>query len=211
MSSTLRLLRAVPAALLLVASAAHAQPHGGFAPAHGGFAAPHAGMERHEAHEVYRTPHWTLDQRFHHDHFYPAAGYVIGALPDGHMALRFGGGRFFYHAGVWYQPRGLGYVVVQPPVGIVAPMLPPAYTTVYAGGLPYYYANGTYYAASAQGYAVVEPPADPSALAPQAAATPPQPATWSYCESAKRYYPYVTECPEGWRAVPATPPNTAQP
>ncbi len=24
---------------------------------------------------------------------------------------------------------------------------------------------------------------------------------WYYCESAGQYYPYVTECPEGWQAV----------
>ena len=209
MSSTLSLLRKgfrfVPMALFLIGPSAHAEPHGGFA------GAPHAVMERHEFHEPYRTPHWTFDDRFHHDHFYPAAGYAISALPDGNIDVSFGAGRFFYQAGVWYQPSGAGYVVVQPPVGIVAPMLPPAYTTVYVAGLPYYYANGTYYVATAEGYAVAQPPADPTALAPQAAAVPPPPGTWSYCGSAKSYYPYVSECPEGWRAVPATPPNTTQP
>jgi hypothetical protein len=183
-------LRLVAIALFLVGPSAHAQ--------------------RHEFHEPYRTPHWTFDDRFHHDHFYPAAGYVIGALPDGHIDVRFGARRFFYQAGVWYQPSGAGYVVVQPPVGIVAPVLPPAYTTVNVAGAPYYYANSTYYVATAGGYAVAQPPADPSALAPQATGVPPAPATWSYCESAKRYYPYVTECPEGWRSVPATPPNITQ-
>jgi len=35
---------------------------------------------------------------------------------------------------------------------------------------------------------------------------PAQPAnTWYYCDAAKSYYPYVSECPGGWRAVPATP------
>jgi len=188
-------------ALSLTGSAAHAEPHGGF----GG---RHEGMERHEFHEPYHTEHWTFDDRFHHDHFYPALGYAIAALPDGNIGIGFGPDRFFYQAGVWYRPSGAGYVVVQPPVGIVAPMLPPAYATVNVAGIPYYYANGTYYVATAGGYAVAPPPANPTALAPQAAATPPQPATWSYCDSAKRYYPYVTECPEGWRAVPATPPNT---
>ena len=28
-----------------------------------------------------------------------------------------------------------------------------------------------------------------------------------HCESAKAYYPYVGECKEGWRPVPATPPG----
>jgi hypothetical protein len=36
---------------------------------------------------------------------------------------------------------------------------------------------------------------------------PPPPAYasgyWHYCESAGAYYPYVADCPEGWRLVPA--------
>jgi hypothetical protein len=28
---------------------------------------------------------------------------------------------------------------------------------------------------------------------------------WNYCASSGAYYPYVEYCPEGWRAVPATP------
>jgi len=34
---------------------------------------------------------------------------------------------------------------------------------------------------------------------------PPTPTNWYYCQSAQNYYPYVTACPEGWRAVPAKP------
>jgi hypothetical protein len=43
------------------------------------------------------------------------------------------------------------------------------------------------------------PPAQPQALPP----------TWYYCDRPPGYYPYVAECPSGWRAVPATPPPTA--
>ena len=210
MSSTPSLLRKrlflIPMALSLIGTAAHAEPHGDFGHA------PHAVMERHDFHEPYRTPHWTFDDRFHHDHFYPALGYGIATLPYGNIGIGFGPDRFFYQAGVWYQPSGAGYVVVQPPVGIVAPALPPAYATVSVAGVPYYYANGTYYVAAPGGYAVAQPPADPVALAPQAgAAAPPPTGSWSYCESAKSYYPYVSQCPEGWRIVPATPPRTTQP
>ena len=46
--------------------------------------------------------------------------------------------------------------------------------------------------------------------APQAAAPAPapaqQPAYWYYCRSAKAYYPYVKNCPEGWQAVQPQPP-----
>lgn len=31
--------------------------------------------------------------------------------------------------------------------------------------------------------------------------------SWYYCQSAQGYYPYVALCPEGWQAVPATPPG----
>jgi hypothetical protein len=48
------------------------------------------------------------------------------------------------------------------------------------------------------------PPPGPQAAASQGA---PQAANWYYCDSTKTYYPYVTECKEGWRQVPATPPQ----
>ena len=35
---------------------------------------------------------------------------------------------------------------------------------------------------------------------------PLQPGYWYYCESARGYYPYVKECPGGWKAVPPAPP-----
>jgi hypothetical protein len=33
----------------------------------------------------------------------------------------------------------------------------------------------------------------------------PSAGVWNYCASSGNYYPYVEYCPEGWRAVPATP------
>lgn len=32
---------------------------------------------------------------------------------------------------------------------------------------------------------------------------------WYYCESAKTYYPYISQCPEAWKKVPAAPPSPA--
>ncbi len=32
-----------------------------------------------------------------------------------------------------------------------------------------------------------------------------QTGTWYYCPESKTYYPYVKECPGGWREVPAQP------
>jgi hypothetical protein len=30
---------------------------------------------------------------------------------------------------------------------------------------------------------------------------------WYYCETSRGYYPYVKECPSGWKAVSPTPPS----
>jgi hypothetical protein len=158
-------------------------------------------------HEGYRTPHLVYDARFHHNHYYPAPGYAVATLPPGHVVVNYRTGRFFFHSGVWYQQVGANYVVVRPPRGVVVPVLPPAYTTVWIGAVPYYYANDIYYVAAPGGYAVAEPPAE-AAGAPQAqAAAPGAAGNWYYCESAKAYYPYVAQCAEGWRTVPATPPR----
>ncbi len=176
----------------------------------------------HAQHDRYRSPHWVLDDRYHHNHYYPAPGYAVRALPAGYLAVNHRGARFFYHAGVWFQAAGPGFVVVRPPVGVLVPVLPPAYATVWIGSAPYYYANDVYYTAAPGGYAVAAPPAEPGAVAqapppsPAAQAPPPSPAapapggaasgTWYYCESAKAYYPYVADCKEGWHPVPAVPP-----
>ncbi len=49
------------------------------------------------------------------------------------------------------------------------------------------------------------PPYSYDAAPPQSA--PPVEQSWYYCDSPKGYYPYVRSCPDGWRAVPATPPG----
>jgi hypothetical protein len=41
----------------------------------------------------------------------------------------------------------------------------------------------------------------PSVVGPPAA----PPTFWYYCEHPKGYYPYVSQCPSGWRAVSPTP------
>jgi Family of unknown function (DUF6515) len=132
---------------------------------------------RHEP-EFARAPQMHLDQRYHHDHYYPPRGYVMPALPGGSISVAFGGGHYFFHGGVWFRPAGSRFVVVVPPVGVVVPLLPPAYVTLWIGGAPYYYANGVYYAAApGLGYTVVAPPpgaesAQPAPAAPVAKAAP---------------------------------------
>jgi hypothetical protein len=155
----------------------------------------------------YSTPHWVFDNRYHHDHYYPSVGYRVNALPPGNITINFRGGAFWFRSGVWYRHVGPHYVVVRPPIGIIVPVLPPAYSLVYFGAVPYYYADDIYYVQQPTGYEVVAPPPD-QAPQPPAAGAPPAAAsgTWYYCESAKGYYPYVNQCPEGWKSVPATPP-----
>jgi hypothetical protein len=41
---------------------------------------------------------------------------------------------------------------------------------------------------------------------PPVVAQPPSPSYWYYCEDFQAYYPYVQECPGGWRPVTPTPP-----
>jgi hypothetical protein len=52
---------------------------------------------------------------------------------------------------------------------------------------------------------VVNPPQSQ----PDVPAVPPPAQSWYYCEASKSYYPYVSNCPAGWKTVPATPAGTA--
>jgi hypothetical protein len=118
----------------------------------------------------------SFDARYHHNHYYPARGYISGVLPIGAVSIGFGGGNYFFQSGVWWRPYGGGrYVVVTPPYGIYAPVLPPDYVTLSIAGAPYYYADGVYYSqVVGQGYQVVAPP--PGADVAQPVTPPPQPA-----------------------------------
>jgi len=120
------------------------------------------------------APNLRLDQRYHHDHYYPRPGHAVPVLPGGAIGLSHGRGHFYFHGGVWFRPWGGRFVVTVPPIGIVVPLLPPAYVTLWIGGAPYYYANGVYYAPTpGQGYIVVDPPPGAEA-APPAPLPPPQ-------------------------------------
>jgi hypothetical protein len=117
------------------------------------------------------------DNRFHHDHYYPAPGFVAPALPRGSLTVGFGADRYYFHSGIWYRPYGPSFRVFVPPVGVVIPILPTAYVSLQLGGLPYYYANGVYYQAvsNGPGYVVVAPPANADTQAAVATPAPPPP------------------------------------
>lgn len=160
-----------------------------------------------------RQDNWVLDARHGQRRFYPSVGHSARVLPPAHLTLNHSGDRYYFHHGSWYRPGPVGYVVVRPPIGIFVPALPPFFTTVWVGSSLYYYANDVFYRPVVGGYTVAVPPADAVVVAEAPApgssdtAGPYAEGTWYYCESAGDYYPYVTECAEGWQPVPAVPPD----
>jgi hypothetical protein len=114
-----------------------------------------------------------LDSRYNHGRYYPPMGTVRPSLPEGYRPYYRGGNRYYFNGGIWYAPRGPGFVVIRPPAGLVISVLPPYYSTVWFGGVPYYYANNVYYSwqPDQNGYTVVDPPdnADEPSAAPDTA------------------------------------------
>ena len=94
-----------------------------------------------------------------------------------------------------YAERGSGWRG-----GWVAPALIGG-VIAYDMAYPYRYAYPYPYPVYEQAYPVFVQPAP---VQPQVQAVIP---TWYYCNSAKAYYPYVANCPEGWQPVAAQPPQ----
>jgi hypothetical protein len=109
-----------------------------------------------------------LDSRYNHGRYYPPRGTVLRTLPEGYRPYYRGGDRYYFSGGIWYAPRGPGFIVVSPPPGLVISALPPYYSTVWIGGIPYYYADNVYYSwqPDQSGYAVVDPPDNADAPSP---------------------------------------------
>jgi hypothetical protein len=115
-----------------------------------------------------------LDSRYNHGRYYPPMGTVRPSLPDGYRPYYRGGNRYYFSGGIWYAPRGPGFVVIAPPVGLAIGALPPYYSTVWFGGVPYYYADNVYYSwqPDQNGYVVTDPPPDADAPSPPPAQPP---------------------------------------
>jgi hypothetical protein len=115
---------------------------------------------------------YQLDQRHHHDRYYPPRGVVVDRLPRGPVIVPHRNTNYYFHGGVWYQPSGPRFVVVTPPIGLSLSVLPPFYTTLWIGGAPYHYADGVYYQwrPSYRDYVIVEPPreVESASVAPEA-------------------------------------------
>jgi hypothetical protein len=103
-----------------------------------------------------------LDGRYNHGRYYPPVGTIRPSLPPDYRPYYRGGSRYYFNGGIWYAPRGPGFVVVRPPSGLVISVLPPYYSTVWFGGVPYYYADNVYYTyqQDQNGYVVADPPDD---------------------------------------------------
>jgi hypothetical protein len=131
-------------------------------------AAPRAGPGR----PAYDGRGQVLDSRYNHGRYYPPMGTIRPSLPEGYRPYYRGGSRYYFSGGIWYAPRGPGFVVIAPPPGLVISVLPPYYSTVWFGGVPYYYADNVYYASQPDqnGYAVVNPPDNSDSPSP-----PPEP------------------------------------
>jgi hypothetical protein len=138
----------------------HDRPHGEPPRA----AAPRAPAPRPDAHFAPGRPAFDgrgqmLDARYNHGHYYPPVGTMHGSLPGEYRPYYYRGGRYFFSGGVWYAPRGPGFVVIAPPPGIVVSVLPGYYSTVWFAGVPYYYADNVYYTSAPDGgYVVTDPP-----------------------------------------------------
>jgi hypothetical protein len=100
-------------------------------------------------------------------------------------ALTVGGAAPAY---AWYGYRGYGYY--RAPSVVVVPRV------VVPFGVPYVYPP-----------AVVAPPPVYVQPAPQVYVQQPSQPYWYYCANPQGYYPYVSQCPGGWRPVTPTPPR----
>jgi hypothetical protein len=124
-----------------------------------------------EQNELYPTHE---DTRFGHDHVYPNRGVVVRDAPKDATVINYAGLSYRYADGVWYEPRGPAFMVVEPPVGLVVPALPAFATPVQSQGVVYYYADNTFYRQRPDlaGYEVVNDPSEAMPLVPGAAGLP---------------------------------------
>ncbi len=86
----------------------------------------------------------------------------------------------------------------------------PAEARVFVGvgfGAPFYY-PGFYPGPYVYGPPVVYAPPPVVYTQPQVAYVAPQQQSWYYCDNPQGYYPTVNSCASGWRAVPASPPQS---
>jgi hypothetical protein len=117
------------------------------------------------------------------------------------------------HASTGKKLKWLGRIVLLAALLLVSAVPGYARVSVFIGPgvvVPFGPFWAPYWAPYAYPYAyppvVVAPPppvyVQPS---PPVSVQPPPPASWYYCDNPQGYYPYVQQCPGGWRQVPARP------
>ena len=143
--------------------------------------------ERHRDHRVYRTPAWRGDMRHFERHDLPR--------------WRGGAWRHARHEGRlgwwWVVGGGSWYFYSQPVYPYPNPYVPPEYFY----SQPEYPYFDTYIPPVVIMQSELVESTPDIVVAPAAASQ-----YWYYCESTNGYYPYTASCPEGWKAVLATPP-----
>ena len=89
----------------------------------------------------------------------PKLGIVI-APPASAVIVRHKGVAFRFHNGVWYKPKGNGFVEIRPPVGLRIKVLPPKHKKIIVNNVTYYYYYGNYYqkVEGSEEYEVVDQP-----------------------------------------------------
>jgi hypothetical protein len=110
-----------------------------------------------------------------------------------------GGGHGFHGGHKFYGRHGWGGVGIS--VGVGPYWGAYGYPYGYAYGYPYDYLYGYSY-----GYPYTYAPQIAVQPAPPVAMQPPSsPPVWYYCDNPEGYYPYVQQCPGGWRTVAPNP------
>lgn len=72
---------------------------------------------------------------------------------------------------------------------------------------PWYYPPSYYYPYYPPGMVIQAPPAQYIEQEGGQAPPAPEPSYWYFCTNPQGYYPYVRECPAGWRKVLPQPPS----
>jgi hypothetical protein len=114
--------------------------------------ADYHGWNHHSRHDD-----WGRHSRQYHSH-YPVFGRAVVNLPGGFINIVFGGRRYYYCDGIFYNRGYRDYVVVRPPRGAIISYLPEYRDRVVVNGTIYYVSNDVYYSPVRNGYQVVEAP-----------------------------------------------------
>lgn len=91
-------------------------------------------------------------------HGYPPHGQVVFSLPGATMKVVWGGRKYFFYDGVFYERDRREYVVIAPPEGAFVRSLPPGYQVIVVNGVSFYLVNETYYQYTPSGFKVIPPP-----------------------------------------------------